>query len=93
MCGAWWELNRKRKPPNEHLHKEISLEDEICEYLDVNGWLYAEGERPNMTARGRCSPADVIAWVEATQPKAWKALNKNHGPQGGEMVLGRFATQ
>ena len=26
------------------LHKEISFETEICEYLGANGWLFAEGD-------------------------------------------------
>jgi type I restriction enzyme R subunit len=31
-------------------------------------------------------PADVLAWVEATQPQAWESLQKSHGG-GAEVVL------
>ena len=31
------------------------------------------------TAPARLFPADVLAWVQATQPKAWEVLQKNHG--------------
>ena len=38
-------------------------------------------------------PADVLAWVQATQPKAWETLTKNHGAQAGEMLLARLRDQ
>jgi type I restriction enzyme R subunit len=73
-----------------NLHKEINLEDEICEYLDVNGWLYAAGDAAKYDRARAVFPADVIAWLEATQSEAWKSLNKNHGPQAAEVVVGRL---
>jgi type I restriction enzyme R subunit len=64
------------------LHKEINLEDEICEYLSANGWLYAPGHSAVSYDRARALfPEDVIAWLQATQPQAWETLRKNHGPQ------------
>jgi hypothetical protein len=66
------------------LHKEITFETEICTHLGANGWLYAEG---NATAYDRARalfPADVLAWVQSTQPDAWKVLVKNHGDLAGE---------
>ncbi len=35
-------------------------------------------------------PADVLAWVQDTQPKAWEALQKNHGAQAADVLLGRL---
>ena len=35
-------------------------------------------------------PADVLAWVQATQPKAWETLTKNHGAKVGETLLARL---
>jgi len=72
------------------LHKEINLEDEICEYLAGNGWLYAAGDAANYDRARAGFPADVIAWMEATQSEAWKTLNKNHGPQAVEVVVDRL---
>ena len=72
------------------LHKEIHLETEICEYLAENGWLYAEGDAANYDRVRALFPADVLAWVQTTQPKAWGALEKNHGAQAADVLLGRL---
>jgi SWI2/SNF2 ATPase/Type I restriction enzyme R protein N terminus (HSDR_N) len=72
------------------LHKEVNLEDEICEYLAVRDWLYAVGDAAAYDRARALFPADVIAWLEATQPKAWDALIKNHGSQAADVVLGRL---
>ncbi len=71
------------------LHKEISFETEICEHLAAHGWLYAEGDAAGYDRARALFPADVLAWVQATQPKAWETLAKNHGAQAGETLLAR----
>ena len=38
-------------------------------------------------------PADVLAWVQTTHPKAWETLTKNHGAQAGETLLARLRDQ
>ena len=75
------------------LHKEISFESEICEYLAEHGWLYAEGDAADYDRARALFPADVLAWVRATQPKAWETLTKNHGAQAGETLLARLRDQ
>ena len=75
------------------LHTEINFESEICDYLADHGWLYAEGDGANYDRARALFPADVLAWVQATQPKAWKVLTKNHGAQAGEVVLARLREQ
>jgi type I restriction enzyme, R subunit len=72
------------------LHKEINLENEICEYLSGNGWLYSPGGAAEYDRARAVFPPDVIAWLEETQSEAWKVLNKNHGPQAAEVVVGRL---
>ena len=72
------------------LHKEISFETEICEHLAAHGWLYAEGDAKAYDRARALFPADVIAWVQAAQPKAWAALEKNHGAQATEVLLTRL---
>ncbi len=37
--------------------------------------------------------ADVLAWVQATQPKAWSTLVKNHGTLAPETLLRRLRDQ
>jgi type I restriction enzyme R subunit len=75
------------------LHKEISFETEICQYLADHGWLYAEGDAAGYDRTRALFPADVLAWVQATQPKAWETLTKNHGVQAGETLLARLRDQ
>ena len=76
-----------------NLHKEISFESEICQHLAGHGWLYAEGDAAGYDRVRAVFPADVLAWVQATQPKAWETLTKNHGAAVGETLLSRLRDQ
>ena len=51
------------------VHREISFEDEICVHLAAHGWLYADGHNAGYGRARVLCPADVIAWVQATQPR------------------------
>jgi type I restriction enzyme R subunit len=75
------------------LHKEISFETEICQYLAAHGWLYAEGDASNYDRAKALFPADVLAWVQDTQPDAWDAITKNHGAQAADTLLSRLRDQ
>lgn len=75
------------------LHKEISFETEICEHLAAHGWHYAEGDAAGYDRARALFPANVLAWVQATQPQAWEILQKNHGAQAGEVLLARVRDQ
>ena len=72
------------------LHKEINFEVEICDHLAANGWLYAANDAAGYDRARALFPADVLAWVKDTQPKAWEALVKNHGAQAADVLLGRL---
>ncbi len=74
------------------LHKEISFENEVCEHLAANGWLYSPNGEGYDRARALFS-ADVLEWVQTTQPQAWEALVKNHGAKAGETLLDRLRDQ
>ncbi|MEA3211786.1 MAG: type restriction enzyme subunit [Chthoniobacter sp.] len=74
------------------LHKEISFEIEIGEYLGTQGWLYSQNDEGYDRAHA-LFPTDVLAWVQETQPKAWEILSKNHGAQAGETLLARLRDQ
>ena len=74
-------------------YKEIHFELEICQYLAEHGWLYAEGDAANYDRARALFPADVLAWVQETQPKAWETLTKNHGAKAGETLLTRLRDQ
>jgi type I restriction enzyme R subunit len=72
------------------LHKEIYFETEICEHLAEHGWHYAANDAASYDRTRALFPADVVAWTQETQPKAWETLNKNHGTQAAEVLLGRL---
>ena len=79
------------------LHKEISFELEICQHLSQSGWLYSEpgteGDATGYDSARALFPADVLAWVQATQPNAWDTLVKNHGRKAEETLLTRLRDQ
>jgi type I restriction enzyme R subunit len=75
------------------LHKEIRFEVEICQHLAAHGWLYADGDAASYDKARALLPADVLAWVQTTQPDAWKTLEKNHGATAAETLLARLRDQ
>jgi type I restriction enzyme R subunit len=75
------------------VHKEISFETEICDYLEKHGWLYEGGDAAKYERDKALFSPDVLAWVQATQPSAWQVLVKNHGTLAGETLLKRLRDQ
>lgn len=75
------------------LHKEIAFENDICQHLAANGWLYAEGDSKAYDTPRALFPADVLAWVQTTQPDAWAVLAKSHGANAATMLLDRLRKQ
>src|SRR6266446_2012942 len=80
---------------HEHmsLHKEISFETEICSYLGSHDWLSTDGDAAGYDRSLALFPADVLAWVQAAYPEAWKSLTKNNGAKAGEVLLARLRDQ
>lgn len=76
-----------------NLHKEINFENDLCNHLSANGWLYAEGAAASYSRGHALFPEDVIAWVQATQPKAWETLTKNQGAAAETTLLDRIRKQ
>lgn len=75
------------------IHKEVSFETEICDYLEKHGWLYEGGDAAKYERDKALFSPDVLAWVQATQPAAWQVLVKNHGTLAGETLLKRLRDQ
>jgi type I restriction enzyme R subunit len=75
------------------LHNEIEFERDICHHLAAHGWLYAEGDAQGYDTPRAIFPADVLAWVQATQPQAWQALTKSHGAMAETTLLDRVRKQ
>jgi type I restriction enzyme R subunit len=75
------------------LHRESAFEDEICAALAGRGWLHAEGDAALYDRARALFPADILAWVQDTQPKAWEALTANHGAGAAVTLLDRIRKQ
>ena len=75
------------------LHKEISFENDICEHLADHDWLYAQGDAAHYDRALALFPADVVAWIQASQPKTWETMVKNHGAKTEETMLNRMRVQ
>lgn len=72
------------------LHREARLEEAICAHLSAHGWLYDPGAAAcHDRARGLFTE-DLTAWVQETQPEAWQALTKTHGPAAATMLADRL---
>lgn len=72
------------------LHKEIEFENDICSHLAAHGWLYDPNDCQAYDRQRALFPADVLAWVKQTQPKAWDGLTKSHGAAAEAVLLDRI---
>ena len=61
------------------LHREIHLEDEICADLAAAGWLYDSSDASRYDRTQALFIDDTIAWLQASQPQAWAAIEKSWG--------------
>ena len=61
--------------------------------LSANGWLYNDSDAASYDRARALFPADLLAWVKATQPKSWEALAKNHGASAEAVLLDRVRKQ
>jgi len=72
------------------IHNEIEFENDICDHLAANGWLYAEKDAADYDRQLALFPADIISWVQETAPDAWQTLTKNHGTATEAILLKRL---
>ncbi len=83
------------------IHTELQFEDEVCEVLRNNGWLY-DGPLPyqkgyaydqSYDRRTALYPEDAIAWVKETQPDVWEKFAKNHTKNPEVVFIQRLAEE
>ena len=72
------------------IHKEIHLEDEICADLTAAGWLYDAEDAGRYDRTQALFVDDAVAWIKASQPKAWEAIEKSHGAAAPKVVAERL---
>lgn len=72
------------------IHNENPFEREICEHLEAHGWLYSRNDE-GYDHRRALYPADVFAWLEATQPETLaKAIKPATAERDREALLDRL---
>lgn len=72
------------------IHKEIAFEDGICAHLAAQRWLYDTGAAAGYDRARALFPEDLVAWVQATQPDAWAALDNANGPAAATVLADRL---
>jgi type I restriction enzyme R subunit len=72
------------------LHREARLEEAICTHLSAHGWLYDPAAAARHDRARGLFTEDLLAWVQETQPEAWQALAKAHGPAAATVLADRL---
>jgi type I restriction enzyme R subunit len=72
------------------IHREIHLEDEICADLQAAGWRISADDSARYDRTHALVVDDVVAWLKATQPKAWDILEQRHGAAAPKEVAQRL---
>ncbi len=75
------------------IHLEVKFEDEICDNLSRNGWLYEKGSAAKYNRELALYPPDLIAWVKESQEKDWKTLKEKHKSKAEAILLQRIRSQ
>ncbi|MEJ1088359.1 type I restriction endonuclease [Microbacterium sp. Mu-80] len=65
------------------LQHEKAFEEEICEHLAANGWMYEPENTQGYDKARALFPEDVFAWIQQTQPEEWAKVVKP-GASGAE---------
>ena len=68
------------------MHKEIDFENDIEQALVTEGG-YFKGDPATFDAETALFPADVIAFVQKTQPKVWERLIKLDAAKAASVLL------
>ena len=75
------------------IHREKHFEDEICQHLAAHGWHYDATDAQHYDRALALYPADLVAWVQRSQPDTWHELEAKHGARAGAYVCEQVRTQ
>lgn len=73
------------------VHTEAAFEQLIGDHLVANG--YTRGSKGDYDPALALDPAQLFAFIEATQPEEWKKLEARYGAEAGDAFLKRLTTQ
>ena len=67
------------------VHTEKAFETAIEDHLLAHGWQ--RGDSLAFDRKRALFPAELLAFIQATQPKSWAAVQAYHGAQAGDALL------
>lgn len=78
-------------PTITNVHTEKVFEDELCTQLELNGWkvLTHPKNAPSYSRELALFAADLLAFVQDTQPTEWAKFKKWHNGQSEQMFVKR----
>ena len=71
--------------PHMKHHTEHAFESSIEAHLLAHG--YAQGDAAAFDAKLALFPAEVLAFIQATQPRTWSDIERYHGANAGAVVI------
>ena len=71
------------------IHLEKAFEDEICQHLGSNGWIYEHPVAQDYDREKAIYTPDLIAWVQEAWPDAWESLQSKFGSRAKDQLLKR----
>jgi type I restriction enzyme R subunit len=74
-------------------HNEQAFEDQLCAELEAGGTPVSFGAAVDYDRARALLPADLLAWVQESQPEAWAALVRARGAQAGAALIDRVVEQ
>ncbi|EKD98298.1 MAG: hypothetical protein ACD_23C00493G0003, partial [uncultured bacterium] len=82
-------------PSTTNVHTEKVFEDELCAQLESTGWkiLTHLKNAPSYSRELAIFAADLLAFVQDTQPTEWAKFKKWHNGQSEQMFVKRVAKQ
>ena len=82
-------------PTTSNVHTERVFEDELCAELEASGWSVKTQPKnaPSYNRELALYGADLVAFVQDTQPTEWAKFKRWHNGQSEAMFLKRVAKQ
>ena len=75
------------------IHHEIEFENEVCDYLGANGWLYEADAAAHYDRKLALYPQDLISWLAETQADAWNTYQQKNGSKAEANLFQRLREQ
>jgi type I restriction enzyme R subunit len=71
------------------IHNEYQFEQDVCDYLKSQGWLYSKDDT-GYDAERALFPEDLIGWIKDSQPKSWERLKGFHNGASEKSLMDRL---